>query len=512
MGVILADYLLGLDAGTTSVKAALFDHQGTCLGIGREEYQLSTPSAEQAELDAEIYWQSSVKAIRAATQASGVSPKRVRAIAVSSQGETTIPLNAQGVPLRPALVWLDNRSILQAQWLASRFDRQQVYEVTGVPEIVPTWSACKILWIRQNEPRVFEQVYKYLLVKDYLVYRLTGEFVTDGATACTSLLYDIRHHQWWPEMLEAVGITAGQLPEITNPGGPAGRLNQAAAEALGMTRQTLVVNGGMDQAAGAIGAGSITSEVISETTGAALAIQVTIPYPELHTPYLFPVYVHCLEGMYLFVPVLPTGGMAFKWFRDVFGDGEIQKAKETGQDAYDLLTEQAAKVAPGSEGLVMLPHLMGAFSPEENPAARGVFSGFTLGHSKGHFVRAILEGVAFNLRQILAALNQAGYHFSEIRTSGGGARSPLWNQIKADVVGMPIVTLANEETALLGDAILAGVACGVFSSVAEACNQMVSLKERIQPGEQRVAYEKAYQRYDDLNQCLGPYFRSNYSG
>lgn len=512
MGDTLAEILLGLDAGTTSVKAALFDNRGVCLGIGREEYQLSTPSAEQAELDAEIYWQSSIKAIRLAIQVAGVSPAQVRAIAVSSQGETTIPLNAQGKPLRPALVWLDNRSLLQAQWLASRFDRQGVYEITGVPEIVPTWSACKILWIRQNEPRIFEQVYKYLLVKDYLVYRLTGEFVTDGATACTSLLYDIRHHQWWPEMLEAVGITTSQLPDITQPGRPAGRLNQAAAEALGLTRQTLVVNGGMDQCAGAIGAGSITSEVISETTGAALAIQVTTPYPDMHTRYLFPLYVHCLEGMYLFVPVLPTGGMAFKWFRDVFGEDEIQKAKEAGWDAYDLLTEQAAKVAPGSEGLVMLPHLMGAFSPEENPAARGVFSGFTLGHGKGHFVRAILEGVAFNLRQIMDALSQAGYQFSEIRTSGGGARSPLWNQIKADVCGMPIVILANEETALLGDAILAGVACGVFSSIAEACTQMVAIKERVQPSHHSADYEKHFQRYDELNQCLGPYFRSNYSG
>jgi xylulokinase len=216
--------------------------------------------------------------------------------------------------------------------------------------------------------------------------------------------------------------------------------------------------------------------------------------------------------MYLFVPVLPTGGMALKWFRDAFGDREIQAARESNRDAYDLLTEMAAQAPPGSDGLVMLPHLMGAFSPEENPAARGVFSGFTLGHGKGHFVRAILEGVAFNLRQILAALTEAGLQFSEVRTSGGGARSPLWNQIKADVCGLPILTLANEETALLGDAILAGTACGVFSSIIEACAQMVAIKQRILPGVQRTAYDRPYQQFCDLNQCLAPYFRSNYSG
>jgi sugar (pentulose or hexulose) kinase len=508
----LSDYFLGLDAGTTSVKAALFDSRGSCVGIGREEYQLSTPSAEQAELDAEIYWESSVNAIHAAIAQARVNPNQVRAIAISSQGETTIALNDRGLPLRPALVWLDNRSVSQSEWLASQFDSQEVYEITGVPEVVPTWSACKILWMRENEPRVFEQARKFLLVKDYLIYRLSGEFVTDGATACTSLLYDIRQHQWWAEMLDAVGISADQLPTITQPGEAVGKLTAPAAEALGLDQQTLVINGGMDQATGAVGAGSITSDVISESTGAALAIQVTTPYPDMRSHNRMPLYVHCLPGLYLYVPVLPTGGMAFKWFRDTFGASELQAAQESGGDAYDLLTEMAAHVPPGCDGLVMLPHLMGAFSPEENLAARGVFSGFTLGHAKGHFVRAILEGVAFNLRQILATLNQAGYHFSEVRTSGGGSRSWLWNQIKADVCGLPIVTLVNEETALLGDAILAGVACGVFSSVAEACAQMVAIKERIQPGKQRVAYEMAYQRYQDLNRCLGPYFRSNYSG
>lgn len=508
----MTDYFLGLDAGTTSVKAALFDSRGGCAGIGRVEYQLSTPSAEQAELDARVYWTSSVTAIQAAIRQAGVDPGQVRAIAVSSQGETTITLDKRGEPLRPALVWLDNRAASQAEQLGARFDRQDVYATTGVTEVVPTWTACKIQWIKENEPEVFERAAKFLLVKDYLIYRLSGEYVTDGAIACTTLLYDIRSHTWWGEMLDAVGITPGQLPAITPPGAAVGRLSASAAEVLGLDRRTLVINAGMDQAAGAVGAGSISPEVVSETTGAALAIQMTTPYPDMHSKIRIPVCVHNLPGLYLFVPVLPTGGMTFKWFRDVFGEGELEAARESGRDAYELLTALAAQVAPGCDGLVMLPHLMGAFSPEENLAARGVFSGFTLRHTKGHFVRAILEGVACNLRQILAALNQAGYCFSEVRTSGGGARSPLWNQIKADVCGLPIVTLANEEAALLGDAILAAAACGVFGSVAEACEQMVSIRERIQPGQQRAVYEPAYQRYYDLNQCMGPYFLSHYAG
>ena len=508
----MTDYLLGLDAGTTSVKAALFDDQGRCLGLGREEYHLQTPSAEQAELDAEIYWQSSIKAIHTAISEAAVDPVKVRAIGVSSQGETTITLDDQGRQLRPAIVWLDNRSAPQAERLGSQFDHQDVYEITGVPEIIPTWSACKILWIQENEPRIFERVNKYLLVKDYLIYRLSGEYVTDGAIACTTMLYDIRHHKWWGDMLEAVGISASQLPEITVPGEASGQLTASAAELLGLDKRTLVINGGMDQAAGAVGAGSISPEIISETTGAATVIHVSTPYPDMRSQNRIPLCVHNLPGLYLFEPNLPTGGMAFKWFRDVFGELEYQTAKSGNRDVYDLLTELAASIPPGSDGLVMLPHLMGAYSPEENPAARGVFSGFTLRHGKGHFVRAILEGVAYNLSQILIALNEVGLQFNEVRTSGGGARSPLWNQIKADVCGLPIATLNNEETGLLGDAILAGAACGIFTSVDEACAQMVTIKERIHPSDQQAMYNKGYQRYDDLNRCLGPYFRSNYSG
>ena len=214
----MTELLLGLDAGTTSVKAALFDRRGRCLGFSREEYQLITPSAEQAELDAEIYWHASLQAMRAALATAGVDPASVRAISVSSQGETTITLDAGGKPLRPALVWLDNRSAPQAQRLAAQFDSQTVYETTGITEILPTWTACKILWIKENEPEIFARARKFLLVKDYLVYRLSGEYTTEGSIACTTLLYDICRHRWWDEMLAAVGISSEQPARYHNPG------------------------------------------------------------------------------------------------------------------------------------------------------------------------------------------------------------------------------------------------------------------------------------------------------
>jgi xylulokinase len=505
------DLLLAIDAGTTSVKAGLFAPDGHMLALSREEYRLDTPSVERAQLDPQMYWQACVRTVRRVVEQSGVCTDEIRALGVSSQGETTITLERDGQALYPAIVWLDNRATSQAARLAKQFS-DRVYDVTGVQEIIPTWTACKLLWLRENEPEVFTRAWKFMLVQDFLIYQMTGRAVTDGSVACTTTLYDIRSHAWWPEMLSAVGIEASHLPEIIQPGSQVGALTAKAAEALGLSPATLVINGGMDQSSGAIGAGNISPGTISESTGAALGIHATIPSPALDPQKLIPVCYHSLPGKYLFAPVCPTAGMALKWLRDTFFHPEIRVADESQLDTYDLMTALAAQSAPGADGMVMLPHLMGAYSPTPNPAARGVFCGFTLSHSRGHFVRSVLEGVAFMLRQNLDKIRQAGVPIRELRSTGGGSRSPLWNQIKSDVCQLPLVTLTNEDTALLGDAILAGVACGVFTSVEEACKVMVIIKEKYLPSDQAGLYEDAYRRYCDLDSSLGGYFKHNYSG
>jgi sugar (pentulose or hexulose) kinase len=242
-----------------------------------------------------------------------------------------------------------------------------------------------------------------------------------------------------------------------------------------------------------------------------LGIHATILDPALDPQKLIPVCYHSLPGKYLFAPVCPTAGMALKWLRDTFFQAEIMAAEEGRLDAYDFMTALAAQTAPGADGLVMLPHLMGAYSPLPNSAARGVFSGFTLSHNRGHFVRSVLEGVAFMLRQNLDTIRQAGVPVGELRSTGGGSRSSLWNQIKADVCQLPLLTLASEDTALLVDAILAGVASGVFTSVNEACQAMVVIKEKYLPSDQAGFYEEAYRRYCDLDSSLSGYFKRNYS-
>jgi xylulokinase len=503
------ELLLAIDAGTTSVKAGLFAPDGRCLGLGREEYQLETPAADLAQLDPEVYWQACLKTVRGALEKAAIRPEQVKALAVSSQGETTITLDSKGQVIYPAMVWLDNRATVQAAFLAERFG-QEVYNRTGIPEIIATWPACKILWMRKNEAEVFKRAGKFLLVQDYLIYRLTGRFVTDGSISCTSLYYDLTRNSWWTDVLDAIGIRTDQLPEIVQPGTTVGTLTAEAAQLLGLFSGTLVINGGMDQSVGAIGAGNIRSGMVSETTGAALTIQATITDPMIDPARVVPVYFHSAPGQYLFVPVCPTAGMALKWLRDTFFQDELQAGGAGNTDLYDLLTRLAGTVPAGSDGLVMLPHLMGAFSPEPNSKARGSFTGFSLSHTRAHFVRALLEGVAFMLRRNLESIERAGVQINEIRSTGGGARSPLWNRIKADVCRHTVVTLANEETGLLGDAILAGVACGIFESVEDGCKAMVSVKEKLLPGVELEAYQEPYRRYCELDRLLFNYFKQAY--
>jgi len=500
-------HTIGLDVGTTSVKAGLLAEDGRMLAVAGEEYSLRHPAPDRAELDADTYWTSAVSAVRRVLAAGAVDPASVASIGVSSQGETVTPVDAAGAPVGPAQVWLDNRALAESRAIEEAFGTAAIYDATGVPAVFPTWTACKILWLRRHEPATFAAARRFLLVEDLMLHRLTGRFVSEGGVQSTSLLYDIRSHDWWPPMLDMVGIGPERLPELIRPGDVAGTLSTAAAEALGLPRSVLVVAGGMDQGAGAVGVGNVGSGVVSESTGGALTLQASVDRPDGDPSRQTPVYVHSAPDTYLYCPVCPTGGMALTWFRDSFGGEEVARAAAEGTSAYDLLTALAAEVPPGAEGLTMLPHLMGAFSPEYEPEARGAFYGFTLRHGKGHAVRAILEAVAFMLRRNLALLEAAGAPAHEVRSHGGGSRSELWNRIKADVCGIPVVTLQGEDAALRGDAMLAGVAAGLFADLDAATAVAVATKRRYDPDPAaRRACDEAYARYLKLFDAVRPMF------
>jgi sugar (pentulose or hexulose) kinase len=500
-------HTIGLDVGTTAVKAGLLAEDGRMVAVAGEEYSLRHPAPDRAELDAGTYWTAAVSAIRRALADGRVDPASVTAIGVSSQGETVTPVDDAGVPVAPTQVWFDNRALAESREIEDAFGTDAIYDATGVPSVFPTWTACKILWLRRNEPGAFAAARRFLLVEDLMLHRLTGRFVSEGGVACTSLLYDIRSHDWWPPMLDVVGIGPERLPELIRPGDVAGTLTAAAADALGLPRSVVVVAAGMDQGAGAVGVGNVGGGIVSESTGGALTLQATVDRPDGDPARQTPVYVHSAPGTYLYCPVCPTGGMTLTWFRDNFGGEEVARAAAEATSAYDLLTALAAEVPPGAEGLTMLPHLMGAFSPEYEPEARGAFYGLTLRHGKGHAVRAILEAIAFMLRRNLELLATAGAPALEVRSHGGGSRSDLWNRIKADACGIPVVTLEGEDAALRGDAMLAGVATGLFSDLAAATAVAVATKRRYEPDPAaRPAYDEAYARYLMLFDAVRPMF------
>src|SRR5208283_2960519 len=492
------NYLLSVDVGTTASKISLFDERGELIAISGQEYTLLTPTSLAVEIEPETLWSAFKKGVSEVLSKSKVDKNEIRALGISAQGETLVLVDREGEPLRNAIVWLDNRAQQEAELLSKEFDQQSTYRITGQVSIVPTWPASKILWIKRNEPELFRKTFKYLLVEDYLIYKMTGKFVAEGSLLCSTVYWNINTRKWWSEMLDRLEITPDQLPEIRESGEVVAELTPSVAAELGLSPRTIVSTGALDQAAGATGVGNIRSGTFSENTGAALAICAPLDAPLFDPRGRMPVHYFVKPGSYM-AHTFTTGGMVLKWFRDNFCQQEMQVAAASGVDAYDLLGMEASRVAPGCEGMVMLPHLQGAMAPEANPKAKGVFYGFTLRHTKAHFARAIMEAVACIVRRNMETLRDLGIRVEEIRTLGGGARSAVWKQIEADITQRPVLTMKNEEAACLGAAILAGKAVGMYKSIDEACEKMVSVKKRFEPNPANFEiYEKTYQRYVQL--------------
>ena len=499
-------YFLAVDLGTSAVKTALFDENGARAALAIEEYPLLTPGEHLCEVPAAVFWEK-FKAGLAKILGAGHDPRRIAAVSFSSQGETFVPLDQAGRPLRNVISWLDNRSLKESEEIEQQFGRDLVYETTGQPAVCPTWTATKILWLRRNEPDVFEAARKYVLAEDYLIYRLSGRFVSEYSVYSSSLVLDISRRTYWADMLEFLGLSEEHFPELVESARAVGTISAAAAAETGLSSETLVVTGAYDHAAGSIGSGVTRPGVMSETTGSAMAICSPVDKPTFDPLRRVPCHCHALEGKYFLSPFGETAGMVLKWFRDRFCETEAAAAAETGKDTFEVMGELAAAVPPGSEGLVMLPFLSGTGAPEFDPRARGVFSGITLKHTKGHFIRAIMESVAFMIRKNVLVMQELGVEADEMRCLGGGAKSPLWCQIKADVLQKPVATLEEEEQALKGAAILAGVGAGCFNDVETASHDMVKVTKRYAPcGDSAGAYASGYETYTRLYEDLKEIF------
>src|SRR5574341_1342013 len=503
------DAILAIDLGTTALKCAVHDPSGRVIARATEEYPLITPDALSVEMEVETYWIAFKNAVGRVLKESQIEPQYIRALGISAQGETLILVDANGQPVRRAIAWLANRAQTEADELAEKFGNRHAYEITGQVSLVPTWPASKILWLRRHEPDIIGKTARCLLIEDYFLHRLTGEYVCEGSLVTSTCYWNFKTRQWWPEMLDALEIGPEQLPRYCESGEPVGKLRREVADELGLSLNTVACTGALDQACGAIGVGNIKPGIFSENTGAALAICATVNQPTLDPNNQMPCHYHGLPGLYM-LHTFTGGGIVLRWFRDEFAGLERAVAGSSGLDAYDLMGMEAAQVSPGCEGLVMLPHLQGAMAPEANPKARGAFYGFTLRHTRNHFTRAIMEAVCYIVRRNIEVIEALGVPVREIRSLGGGARSRVWKQIEADITGRPVLTTANEEAATLGAAILAGKAVGMFSSVEQAAEQMVQVRERFEPiPANQPIYDQAFQTYVQLYDALCPLFEQS---
>lgn len=506
------NYLLGIDAGTTSMKGMLVGENGKAICLVNENYTLATQNNFEVEIDAHNYWEAFKKVVKTILGKTGISSEQIRAVSVDSQGETLICLGKDGEPLRKAIVWLDNRSFKEAEEIGREFDLKDVFNATGQPEVAATWPATKILWIRKNEKNIFDKTDKYLLVADYLNFKLSGKFVTDKSMVSSSLYYDIARGVWWKDMLDYIDISENQLPCIKSSGALIGFVTAKASAETGLSSDTIVVAGALDQMAGAVGAGNIAPEIVSESTGTCLAVCVNIKNPIPYSDdFKIPFHCNALEE-YRFSLLFwsQTAGVILEWFRNNFYIGNTCEGdnKHISSGSYERIDDEAAKVNPGSDGLIVLPHFSGSAVPFFNPDARGVFFGVNLNHTKAHFSRAIMEAIGFMLREHIEMAEGYGTVAKEIISFGGGAKSHLWNQIKSDITGREIVTLKNPETASLGAAIIAGVGSGVFEDYQVACGRAVNIEKRYYPDTENTRiYEAIYQKYRSIFKSVNHLFK-----
>jgi xylulokinase len=493
-------YFLSVDAGTTSFKAAIYDENWNRVSWAAEGYKVHTPAQDIVEYDTEDYWRLFCNVTKGAIEKAGISAFDIASVAIDSQGETVIALDKEGKPVGKAIVWLDNRSTKEAEELEKTFGLDLTYKLTGQPEIVATWSATEILWLKKNRPELYAKTDKFLLLEDYLMWCLTGEFVGEKSLYPSSLYFDIIKGDYWDDMLKAIGITRNQLPTIMDSGMRVGGVLKTAAAQCGLAEGTPVITGALDQASAMIGAGNCAEGLITETTGTALAVCATVdgykcPAREIGLT----MQSHAIPGMYYWLMWAPAAGLALEWFKNNFymdindGTGKI----------FDIINKEAETAPAGSDGLIMLPHLCGAGTPEYNSKAKGVFFGVSTRHTRGHFSRAIMESIAYMIRRDVELLKTAGLNPSQIRSLGGGAKSPLWNQIKADITGTEIVNLTDSETTNLGTAIIAAAGVGKYSSIAEASREAAKVRASYVPKQENAeVYNEAFHIYKETYESL----------
>jgi xylulokinase len=499
---------LGIDIGTSGTKTLAIDRRGRILSEATSLYPSYHPKPLWSEQDPEDWWQATIKTVRLVVKRAKLKAADIKAIGLSGQMHGSVFLDKRNRVIRKAILWNDQRTAAECDEMERRAGgRAELIRMVANPALTG-FTAPKILWLRNCEPRNFEKTKKVLLPKDDVRRRMTGEFATDVSDASGMLLLDVGRRDWSDELLRKLELDRSLLGRCFESEEITGRLTRQAAAELGLSTDCAVVGGAGDCAAGAVGNGIVSRGTLSTSigTGAVMfvhsdTVQVD-PAGRLHT------FCHAVRGKWHMMGVSLSGGGCLQWFRNRLCQAEIAASKKSKVDPYDILTAEAAKIPSGSEGLIFLPYLSGERTPHADPDARACFIGLTLAHTRGHMVRSVLEGVAYAMRDSLAIIREQGLPVRQIRASGGGSKSPLWRQIQADVFGQKVATINAEEGPAYGVALLAAVGAGAFKNVEEACAATIRVVKETAPDKRATKHhDAAFEVYQNAYRGLKDQFK-----
>jgi xylulokinase len=498
-------YLLGIDLGTSGVKVILLPADAAGAKPVAEAtvgYPLSTPRPGWSEQNPEDWWNGVARAVRTVLEAAGIVPGLVAALALSGQMHGATLLDAGGQVLRPCILWNDARSGPQCIEITERVGLENLLRWVANPALAG-FTAPKLLWVREHEPEVYARTATVLLPKDYINYRLTGELATDVSDASGTLLFDVARRRWSEEMLRALDLPAGIVPPVHASTDIIGRVTPEAAEATGLAAGTPVVAGGADNACAAVGLGVVRPGQVATSLGTSGTVIAPSAAPRLDPQARLHTFCHAVPDTWYLMGVVLSAGGSLRWFRDTLAGEEVRQATAEGRDPYDVIMAEAASVPAGSEGLFFLPYLSGERTPHGDPNARGVFFGLSLRHTRAHLARSVIEGVTFALADSTDLMRGLSLDLSVVRASGGGARSPFWRQLQADILNARVVTALADVGPAFGAAVLAGVGAGVLASVAETTDRLVRISDEVTPDPAGVElYRRHHALYDRLYPAL----------
>jgi len=500
------EYVIGCDIGSQSLKTLLISADGKICGESSASYPIDYPQPTWAEQDPNAWITALAPSIRSLLKQSEVSPQQIVALGLDAQVDGIVALDKHGKPVYPAMIWMDRRAIKQCEQVNEIISRECVLEVTGL-NLDPTHVAPKIRWIADQMPNLFDKIESVLLPGSYVAYSMTGECVVDYSNASSTMLMDVRTRTWSQQMCDVFNIPIELLPPIHPSTHVLGTLRGEMAERLGLSTSTKIILGSGDEHAACLGAGVTKPGLVCDIAGTAEPVCASSQNVLFDPSGLVETHCHADPDLWLLENPGFVSGANYRWFRDQFSVDEMNRSVKEDINAYALLDARAETISPGSEGLIMLPCLMGAMTPTWNALARGTFIGFTLAHGHAHFARAILESTAYAIRDITDRMMQLGLTLREIRTVGGGACSPLWRQIKADVTGLPVSITNTTETTALGSGILALAGSGLVGSLSEAVDLATHIVETREPnGKIHAIYEEYYQLYRSTYFSLLPVF------